>query len=93
LFFLSFFLSFFHFCCFFIALSLQIHEMGILIFFQKQFFFSYFLHLEFKWYPESPLYPPPALLPNLPTPASWPWHSPVLGSSQDQGPLFPLMAD
>jgi hypothetical protein len=28
---------------------------------------------------ESPLYPPPALFPNLPTPASWPWHSPVLG--------------
>jgi len=23
--------------------------------------------------------PPPALLPNPPTPASWPWHSPVLG--------------
>jgi hypothetical protein len=28
---------------------------------------------------ESPLYPPPTLLPNPPTPASWPWHSPVLG--------------
>ena len=26
-----------------------------------------------------PPYPPPALLPNPPTPASWPWHSPVLG--------------
>jgi hypothetical protein len=26
-----------------------------------------------------PLYPPPTLLPNPPTPASWPWHSPVLG--------------
>ena len=24
-------------------------------------------------------YPLPALLPNQPTPASWPWHSPVLG--------------
>jgi hypothetical protein len=23
---------------------------------------------------------PPALLPNPPTPASWPWHSPVLGN-------------
>jgi hypothetical protein len=23
--------------------------------------------------------PPPALLPNQPTPASWPWHSPILG--------------
>jgi hypothetical protein len=26
-----------------------------------------------------PLYPPPALLPNPPIPASWPWHSPLLG--------------
>jgi hypothetical protein len=26
-----------------------------------------------------PKAPPPALLPNPPTPASWPWHSPVLG--------------
>jgi hypothetical protein len=43
------------------------------------FFIRYFLHLHFKCYPESPLYPPPALLPNPPTPASWPWHSPVLG--------------
>ena len=50
---------------------------AMLLFFQ--FFIRYFLHLHFKCYPESPLYPPPALLPNLPTPASWPWHSPVLG--------------
>ena len=42
-------------------------------------FIRYFLHLHFKCYLESPLYPPPALLPNPPTPASWPWHSPVLG--------------
>jgi hypothetical protein len=39
----------------------------------------YFLHLHFKYYPQSPLYPPPTLLPNTPTPASWPWHSPVMG--------------
>ena len=39
----------------------------------------YFLHLHFKCYPESPLYSPPAILPNTPTPASWPLHSPVLG--------------
>jgi hypothetical protein len=38
------------------------------------FFIRYFLHLHFKCYPKSPLYPPPALLPNTPTPASWPWH-------------------
>jgi hypothetical protein len=45
----------------------------------KTIFIRYFLHLHFKCYPESPLCPPPTLLPNLSTPASWPWHSPVLG--------------
>ena len=29
--------------------------------------------------PQRPLYPSPALLPNPPTPASWPRHSPVWG--------------
>jgi hypothetical protein len=43
------------------------------------FFIRYFLHLHFKCYPTSPLYTPPALFPNPPTPASWPWHSSVLG--------------
>jgi hypothetical protein len=43
------------------------------------FVIRYFLHLHFKCYPPNPLYPSPALLPNTPTPASWPWHSPVLG--------------
>jgi hypothetical protein len=43
------------------------------------FFIRYFLHLHFKCYPKSPLYPPPALLPYPPTPTSWPWLSPVLG--------------
>jgi hypothetical protein len=42
-------------------------------------FTRYFPHLHFKCYPESPLYSPPALLPNPPTPASWPWHSSILG--------------
>jgi hypothetical protein len=42
------------------------------------FFIRYFLHLHFKCYPQSPVYPPPILLPNPPTPAYWPWHSPVL---------------
>ena len=28
---------------------------------------------------ECPLYPSPALLPNPPTPISWPWPSPILG--------------
>ena len=43
------------------------------------FFIRYFLHLHFKCYPKSPLYPPPTLLPYPPTPTSWPWSSPVLG--------------
>ena len=30
-------------------------------------------------FPYTPLYPLPTLLPNPPTPASWLWHSPVLG--------------
>jgi hypothetical protein len=42
-------------------------------------FIRYFLHLHFKYYPQRPLYPPPTLLLNAPTPASWPWNSPVLG--------------
>jgi hypothetical protein len=43
------------------------------------FFIRYILHLHFKCYPQSPLYPPSTLLPSPPTSASWPWHSPVLG--------------
>ena len=42
------------------------------------FFFGYFLHLHFKCYPKSSLYPPPALLSYTLTPTSWPWLSPVL---------------
>jgi hypothetical protein len=42
-------------------------------------FIRYFLHLHFKCYLQSPLYPPPTLLLNPPSPASWPWHSSVLG--------------
>jgi hypothetical protein len=45
----------------------------------NSFFIRYFLHLHFKCYSKSPLYPAPILLPNWPTPGSWPWHSPVLG--------------
>jgi hypothetical protein len=43
------------------------------------FFLRYLLHLHFKCYPKSLLYPPPALLHNPHTPASRSWHSPVLG--------------
>jgi hypothetical protein len=49
------------------------------LFLIRCFFIRYFLHLHFKCYPQSPLYTFPALLPNPPTPASWSWHSPVLG--------------
>jgi hypothetical protein len=38
------------------------------------FFITYFLHLHLK----SPLYTPPTLLNNTPTPTSWTWHSCVL---------------
>jgi hypothetical protein len=51
-------------------------------FFKFLLLIRYFLHLHFKCYRQSPLLPPPlspALLPNPHTPASWPWHSPVLG--------------
>jgi hypothetical protein len=46
-------------------------------FFFKDTFFIYISN--FKCYPKSSLYPSPALLPSPPTPASWPWRSPVLG--------------
>jgi hypothetical protein len=53
------------------------------------FFFSFLLDIFFiyisifKCYPKSSLYPHPALLPYPSTPASWPWHSPVLGHPWD----------
>jgi hypothetical protein len=50
-----------------------------LLSFFSSIFIRYLLHLHFKCYPEISLYPPRALLPYPPTPASWPWHSPVLG--------------
>jgi hypothetical protein len=48
-------------------------------FFLFPIFIRYFLHLHFKCYPESPLYPRHPLLPFPPTSTSWPWCSPVLG--------------
>ena len=54
--------------------------MTVLSFYYYYYIFiRYFLHLHFKCYPKSPIYLPLALLPNPPTPASWPWHSPELG--------------
>jgi hypothetical protein len=61
------------------------------------FFIRYFLYLHFKCYPESPLYPSPALLPYPPT------HSHILALAfpctgankvcKTKGPLFQMMAD
>ena len=51
---------------------------------QKDFFYFYFFSsftfqmLSWKSYPH-PRGLQPALFPNPPTPAFWPWHSPVLG--------------
>jgi hypothetical protein len=42
------------------------------------FFIRYFVYIHFKCYPESSL-PPLPRSPYQPTPASWPWLSPVLG--------------
>jgi hypothetical protein len=63
-----------------------------------QFFIRYLLHLPFKCYPESHLYPPPPPTP-LPyplTPTSWPWCFPCTGAykvCKTKGPLFPMMAN
>jgi hypothetical protein len=40
--------------------------------FSEYFLIRYLLHLCFKCYPENTLYPPPALLPNPPTPTPGP---------------------
>jgi hypothetical protein len=60
-----------------------------------QFFIRYFLHLHFKCYPASPLYPPPTLLPYPSTPTSWPWCPPCTGAykvCKTKGPLSPMIA-
>jgi hypothetical protein len=55
------------------------YSISVSFFFFFYIFIRYFLHLNFKCYPTSPLYTSPALLPYLLTPTSWPWRSPVLG--------------
>jgi hypothetical protein len=57
------------------------------------FFISYFFNLHFKCYSlswfllwNSPIPHPHPLLTNPPTPASWPWHSPILGFRTFTGP-------
>jgi hypothetical protein len=50
--------------------------------FMSIFLIRYFLYIHFICYPKSSLYPSSSLLPYPPTPASWPWHSPVLGHTK-----------
>jgi hypothetical protein len=57
----------------------RIPDLNLVPLWRPHFFIRYFLYIHFKCYPESSLYPPSTLLPYPPTPASWPWHSPVLG--------------
>jgi hypothetical protein len=55
----------------------------------------FFIHIS-NAIPKVPYTLPPALLPNPPTTASWPWRSPVLGHIKfaiPRGPLFPMMDD
>jgi hypothetical protein len=77
---------------FFFVMNLLSSDM-----FSAEFFFiKYFLHLHFKCYPQSSLYPPPTLLRYSPTPTSWPWRSPVLRHIKFARPRdlsSPVMAD
>jgi hypothetical protein len=64
------------------------------------FFIRYFLYLHFKCYPlsyfplrKSPILSHLTLLPNPPTPTSWPWHSPILGHRTFTGPRASLPID
>jgi hypothetical protein len=59
--------------------SIYFSESTVAFVFILFHFIRYFLYLHFKCYPESPLYPPPALLPYPPTHSSWPWRSLELG--------------
>jgi hypothetical protein len=63
-----------------IAIIYLFNVCGDIFSFLINIFIRYFLHLHFKCYPQSPLYPShPVLLPNQPTLPSWPWHFPVQG--------------
>jgi hypothetical protein len=62
--------------------SFRFHTTVFFFLFIYLFIYSFircFLYIHFKCYHESSLYSPSTLLPYPPTPASWPWLSPVLG--------------
>jgi hypothetical protein len=70
-----------------------INAIPLGIFFQ--IFIRYFLHLHFKCYPESPLYPHPPCSPTHPLPLLGPVF-PCTGAykvCKIKGPLFPMMAN
>jgi hypothetical protein len=50
------------------------------------FLIRYFIYLHFKCHPLSWVTPQDPLLMSPPTPASWPWHSPILGHRTFTGP-------
>jgi hypothetical protein len=54
------------------------HNVNICVFWWVFFLDIFFIYIS-NAIPKVPYTLHPALLPNLPTPASWPWHSPVLG--------------
>jgi hypothetical protein len=78
---------------YFVVVFLVVALFLFFIFLPDIFFIRYFLYLHLKCYSFSwfPLRKPPIpsslpLLPNPPTPASWPWHSSILGHRNATGP-------
>jgi hypothetical protein len=67
---------------------LLMHSHSFLFLFLLDIFFIYISNvIPFPSLPSrNPPSPPHSLLPNPPTPASWPWHSPTLGHRAFIGP-------
>jgi hypothetical protein len=60
--------------------STQITGFWVLFFFFRSFLYLHFKCYSLSWFPLwKPLLLPHPMLTNLPTPTSWPWHSPILG--------------